>query len=135
MNIFLERVRSVGLPLDTIIVIGSGVLAVRGIREARDIDLVVTKALFAELEKDSTWHTGRQGSVSHALEKGDIEVWTDWSTDGSGHPTYEELLPYTESIGGVRFVTLDYTILRKAERSSKKDLEDIRMIHEYTQRL
>lgn len=128
---FFERVKETGLPLDSLIVIGSGVLAAHGIREARDVDLVVTAELFAMLEKDASWKHGLQGGSSYALQKGDTEVWKDWSTDRSGHPTYHDLLPYTEVIDGIRFVTLEYLSKRKAERGDEKDLEDIRKIHDY----
>lgn len=128
---FIERVKAIGLSLDKLIVIGSGALAVRGIREARDVDLVVPDPVFQMLERDLSWKRGLQGSASYALEKGDIEVWTDWSTDGTGRPTYEDLLPDTEVIDGVRFVTLEYIKARKIERGSDKDLEDIRKIDEY----
>lgn len=130
-NDFIAGVKATGLPLDQLIVIGSGALAVHGIRRARDIDLVVTKPVFAVLERDNTWKRGFQGSSSYALEKGNIEVWTDWSTDGTGHPTYEDLLLDSELIDGVRFVTLEYVRARKLERGSDKDLEDIRKIDEY----
>lgn len=128
---FFERVKALDLPLDTIIVIGSGVLAAHGIREARDIDVIVTAELFAMLEKDDNWVRGRQGSASYALERGDAEVWKDWSTDGTGRPKYEDLLPDTELIEGIRFVTLEYLERRKSERGTEKDMDDIRKIHEY----
>lgn len=130
---FFERVKEIGLPLDSVIVIGSGVLAAHGIRDARDVDMVVTKDCYAVLERDASWKRGLQGSSSCALEKGDVEVWLDWSTDGSGHPTYEDLLPDSEVIESVRCVTLDYLEKRKAERGDAKDIEDIRSIHEYRQ--
>lgn len=128
---FVERVKATNLPLDKSIVIGSGILAAYGIRDARDIDVVVEPEVFAELENEGVWHVGFQGSSSYALQKDDIEVWADWSTDGSGHPTYADLLPMTIEIEGVRFVTLDYVEQRKRERGSEKDIEDIRRIHEY----
>lgn len=128
---FVEQVKAIGIPLDQLIVIGSGVLAAHGIRKARDIDLVVTSEVFNRLERDASWVQGKQGSSSYALVKEDIEVWTDWSTDASGHPDYDDLSPYTETIDGVRFVTLDYVERRKVERGSNKDIQDIKEIHEY----
>jgi hypothetical protein len=130
-NSFILRIKATGLPLDQVIVIGSGVLAAHGIRSARDVDLIVPESLFAELEQNISWKRGTQGSASYALEKGDAEVWTDWSTDGTGHPAYNELLPDTELIHGVRFITLEYLEKRKTERGTPKDVEDIRKIHEY----
>jgi len=132
---FARRVKALGLPLDQVIVIGSGVLAEHEIRQARDVDLVVPKSLFAKLEQDAMWKRGFQGSASYALEKGDVEVWTDWSTDGTGHPTYEDLLKVSELIDGIRFITLEYLEKRKLERGTEKDLLDVRKIHEYKEKL
>lgn len=128
---FIKRLRRLGVPLERVVVIGSGVLAIHGIREARDVDLVVPPDVFVELEKSGEWHKGFIGSSSYALERGSAEIWVDWSTDGTGHPTYEDLLSDSEIIDGVRFVTLEYLEKCKAERGSEKDMEDIRKIHEY----
>lgn len=131
---FFERLRTTGLPHDRFVVIGSGVLAAHNIREARDIDLVVDSSLFAELEANGDWQQGRQGGASYALEKGDIEVWKDWSVDNSGYPDYSDLLEVSEAIEGIRFVTLEYLAARKRERGELKDQEDIRRIDEYRNR-
>lgn len=127
---FLERLRQTGVPIDKAIVIGGGVLELHGIREARDIDLVVDTATFAQLERDG-WKHGGQGSSSYCLEKGQAEVWADWSTDGSGHPDYHDLLEVSEPFDGVRAVKLDYLKKRKLERGTEKDLRDIEAIEKH----
>lgn len=130
---FGARLRAIRLPLDQIIVIGGGVLAMHGIRMAGDIDLIVSSQLFGEMQKDTSWQPGKQGSSSQALVKGDVEAWPDWSLDGSGHPDYNDLIELSESIDGVRAVRLDYLVIRKRERALPKDMEDIKSIEQYLQ--
>lgn len=128
---FKARVRAIGLSLDEVIVIGSGALDMRGIRHARDVDLVVTPTIFKQLEQTGDWSVGARKSHTYSLVNRDREVWMDWSTDGTGHPNYNDLLASTELIDGIRVVTLDYLMVRKAERGTQKDLADISLIKQY----
>lgn len=128
MDGFAERLRKSGLPLDRIIVIGSGAMDLHGLRMARDIDLVVDADLFESLESSKEWRRGKDGSSSYSLENDDIEIWTDWSTDGTGSPDYGELLKSSEVIDGIRTVTLDFLKMKKRESGRRKDIEDIKEI-------
>lgn len=127
---FTKRVESLGIPLERAIVIGSGVLELHGLRQANDVDLVVSEDVFWELEK-SGWKQGTTGSSSYSLEKDGAEVWMDWSTDGTGHPNYDDLLLFSEMVHGIRVVTLDYLKQRKLERGLEKDLRDVETIENY----
>ena len=127
---FVERLNRAGLPTSETIVIGSGAMALKGLRAARDIDVVVTDALFQQLAA-AGWKRGKQGSSSYALIRGDVEVWMDWSVDGTGRPTFEDLLPNTQLEAGIRFVTLVYLRQRKLERGTEKDKQDVELIDDY----
>lgn len=129
---FIDRLQASRIPLNRCIVIGSGALALHDIRDARDIDLVVTSDVY-DMLLEWGWDKGKQGSSSVALERDDFEIWTDWSTDGSGHPDYKDLTAHTEIIEGIRCVTLDYLLSRKQERNSEKDKRDIGLILAYQQ--
>src|SRR3989344_5711621 len=48
-ELLLKELKSLNLPTDQFAVMSSGVLAVRGLREARDLDLVVTRKLWQSL--------------------------------------------------------------------------------------
>lgn len=127
---FTKRVESLGIPLERAIVIGSGVLELHGLRQANDVDLVVSEDVFLELEK-SGWKQGTTGSSSYSLEKDEAEAWLDWSTDGTGRPNYDDLLLFSEMVHGIRAVTLDYLKQRKLERGLEKDLRDVETIENY----
>lgn len=51
MNIF-DHVKSLNLPFGEYVVIGSGVMSAHGIRQHKDVDLLVTPALYETLKKD-----------------------------------------------------------------------------------
>lgn len=46
----VDRVKDLGLPADEFIVFGSGPLEAFGIRETRDVDLFISKALYKQLQ-------------------------------------------------------------------------------------
>ena len=50
-NTQLQHLKKLNLPPDQFMVVSSGALSVRGIRESKDIDVIVTDSLWSELTK------------------------------------------------------------------------------------
>jgi len=48
---YLDELKALALPPDQYAVFGSGPMAVRGIREANDLDLIVKESLWDDLRK------------------------------------------------------------------------------------
>jgi len=128
---FSDRVKSLGLPLDQIIVIASGALDAHGIRQADDIDLAVSAGLFESFEGSEDWRPHRSGWGELYYRQGDCEAWAGWTEPGSDKPLYDDLLPYTQLIDGVRYMTLEYVRNWKEKKGRDKDLRDIKLIDEY----
>lgn len=126
-----ERVRQLNLPLDQVVVIGSGVLDAAGLRVANDIDLVLKVDLFAQLVKQSDWRVGVK-RVELVLEKNDVEAFLSWTPDG--RPNFEELYAGGVTIDGVRFAHPNTVINWKRQRASEKDLKDIALLEGYLAR-
>ena len=78
MNI-IGRALKLNLPPRQFIVCGSGILEVKGIRQAKDLDILVEKDLFLKLKEDSFWtyteKTGKFGDKIDILKNGDTEVF------------------------------------------------------------
>lgn len=127
---FRDRVVATGLPLDQIIVIGSGILDALHIRETDDIDVAASHALFEQLKADATWHSQIAEWGEEYLEKADCEVWRGWVMDDSGHPTYEDLLHDTQLVDGIRYISLEYLLAWKKRYARPKDIKDIKLIEE-----
>lgn len=129
-----DRVRNTDLPLDKIIVIGSGILDVLGIRSAQDIDLAVEPELFETLESKG-WTTTQSAWGETYFVKGDCEAWTGWRDAGQLKPTYTELLKDTVVIDDIRYMSLEYVKAWKQQKARPKDLTDLLLISAYEEQL
>ncbi len=133
MTIF-ERVKIFNLPAGEYAVFGSALLEVWGIRPAKDLDIIVTPELFAELRKDPSW-VDDSGDGYDLLHKGEADVTTvqDQPTVGKGEylPDRLRLIKEAMIINGVPFVRIEEVIACKADYGRPKDLDDIKNIESY----
>mgnify|MGYP000845806798 FL=1 len=132
-EIFADRVKALNLPLDQIIVIGSGILDQLGIRPASDIDLAVSSDLMKKLsEESSDWIKKFDDNQRFYFVKddGSAEVWDGWVFDGRA-VSYDNLLDYAVEYDGVRFVNLEFLSRWKKWRSLEKDTQDVKLIDEW----
>lgn len=132
MTIF-QKVRELGFPDGEYIVVGSGILAAKGIRETNDLDIVVTSELFEKCKSEG-WEvlpwTKQSIPGKDWLKKGNAEVYVQLSRK-TGGISARELLENVEVIEGIPFITLESLIDFKQEYGRPKDFEDIRIIEEY----
>lgn len=130
---FADKVKALDLPLDQIIVIGSGILDQLGIRPAVDIDLAVSYDLMKKLsEESSDWIKKFDDNQRFYFIKddGSAEVWDGWEFDGQV-VSYDGLLDYVVEYDGVRFVNLEFLSRWKKWRSLEKDTQDVKLIDEW----
>jgi len=131
-NTLLNKVRKLDLPSGEYVVIGSGVLAVRGIREARDIDILASPTLFKELtEKGWRKKIFFKGVLyRQAIENDGVEVYSNtWI--GKYRPRTEDILKRAEMIEGVPFTAVSDFLDFKKNLGREKDLHDVEMLEEY----
>lgn len=124
----LERIRALALPADQFIVAGSGVMDVLGLRESRDIDLIVGSDLFTEL-RDRGWKRFTEHD-EQVLKYGDAEAWLSLPVHGK-HKTYQELLVDSVQIEEVTFVSPQFLLDWKRFENRPKDRKDIALLEEY----
>ena len=129
----ISEVKSLSLPSDSYAVLGSSILAIHGIREANDIDMIVSPGLFDMLRK-SGWTEETQESGRLGLAKGHFFVMTNWPTnwppDEEGR-VLEEFKPHIETRNGIPFLSLSFMRDWKAQVGRPKDLEDVVLIDRY----
>ena len=127
----ISQVKKLDLPADQYTVVGSGSLAVRGIREAADIDLVITPDLYGSL-KESGWEEERKlGSKPEwVISSGPFDASTSWAVEGY-EPTALELIETSDVIDGVNFVNIPSLLAWKKAARREKDLRDIQLIETY----
>ena len=130
---FADKVKALNLPLDQIIVIGSGILDQLGIRPASDIDLAASSDLMKKLSEESgDWLKKFDDNQRFYFVKDDdsAEVWDGWEFDGQT-VSYDDLLDYVVKYDGVRFVNLEFLSQWKKWRSREKDVQDVKLIDEW----
>jgi len=132
MNV-IEEVNKLNFPIGQYVVVGSSPMAIRGLKEAHDIDIVVTPQLFEKCRIDG-WETmswtypEKVGQIY--LKEGNIELYLDVNA-GNFNPTIEELIERSETIQGVPFITLEDMISFKKAYGREKHLNDIKTTEEY----
>ena len=130
---FADKVKALNLPLDQIIVIGSGILDQLEIRPASDIDLAASSDLMKKLSEESgDWikKFGYNQRFYFVKDDGSAEVWDGWEFDGQV-VSYDDLLDYVVEYDGVRFVNLEFLSRWKKWRSLEKDTQDVKLIDEW----
>lgn len=115
----LEELKFLNLPLGAYAITGSGPLAIRGLREASDVDIVVKKELWNELIKRFDPYDERH------IKIGNIEIWGDFINLTE---RMDAVIDSAETLSGYPFVTLQDTLSWKRFLNREKDQKDISMI-------
>jgi hypothetical protein len=123
-----ERVKELGLPTGSYAVFGSGPMAVRGMREAKDIDIIITSELFRKLKQDDTWKAEALRDHHEVLNRDGVSLFDSWAPDSWDIPA---MIKEADVIEGVPFVKLETVLEWKKIRDLPKDKEDIVMIEKY----
>ncbi|HQK63568.1 MAG TPA: hypothetical protein PLF16_00285 [Candidatus Staskawiczbacteria bacterium] len=135
MNIF-EEVRNLNLPIGEYVIVGSGPMAAREIRDFKDIDILVSEKLYDELIKKD-WKVVEiegVGGKFKVLKKGIFEVNTTlWH--GDYKPNTEDLIKKAEIICGMPFLPLPELIKFKTALGREKDQKDIELINNYLKKI
>lgn len=132
MNI-VEEMKKLQFPQGQYVIVGSGPLGIRGIKETNDIDIVVSPELFERCKQD-WWeqlprtYPDKIGQIY--LRHGYVELFLDVNC-GDFNPTLKELLQRADIIEGITFVSLKDVIKFKQSYNKPKHWEDIKIIEKY----
>ncbi len=128
----IAKVKTLDLPKDSYVVFGSCPLSAVGIREANDIDLLVSKEVFAKL-KNIGWQELHKSSNDIPLTQDVFEAHDNWDFS-SYSPTLDQLLANAMVIDGIPFASLEEVRKWKISSGRPKDIVDIKLIDEYLQK-
>jgi hypothetical protein len=132
MNV-IEEVKKLNFPVDQYVIVGSGPMAVRGLKEAHDVDIVVTQELFEKCKangwKNILWtYPEKIGQIY--LKQNDIELYLDVNC-ADFNPTTKELIERADVIEGVPFINLEDMLRFKRAYNREKDSKDIKITETY----
>jgi hypothetical protein len=104
-------------------------MTVAGLRQANDIDLMVSKNLFAKL-KQAGWRDKQKNDNDRPLVRDVLEAHWNWDFS-SYSPTLEHLLASAIVVDGVPFASLDEVRKWKVASGRPKDQADIELINHH----
>lgn len=120
----IDQVKAENLPIGEYAVFGSATLAIRGLREAPNIDLIVTDRLWTKL-LETGFSPDNEGFIRINLIK--ISNW--WFAETRKNiPT---MIKEAELIDGIPFVRFDEVRWYKSKLNREKDKEDVRLIDQF----
>lgn len=128
VNEIVAKTKALNFPTGEYVVFGSCPLAVAGIRQSGDIDIVVSKPLLLKLKQDG-WSEISTEPTS-GVTKDVFDVHDKWNF-GNYRPTVEQLLTTATFIEGVPFAALEEVRKWKIISDRPKDRRDVELIDEY----
>ena len=126
INILLKELDKLNLPKGSYVIIGSGPMWIRGIREIGDLDILIRKDIFNKLKASDNLDTSKH-EYGH-LMFGEIELAFTWQ---DSEEKAIKIIWDAEIIHDYPFAKLEYIIERKKEKNREKDQKDIKLILEY----
>lgn len=127
----LERL---SLDAGNAVVIGSGILNALGIRESKDIDVVVDRDTYSRLSADA--HFRKEQNHDREILADDLfEIGTNWVVLGREWK-FADLLDTSVVIDGMRYITLQFLLDTKRSWVQNgtfrpKDKDDIELMEIY----
>lgn len=120
----IGKVKGLGIEC---VVIGSGVMCVKGLRDSGDVDLIVREEVFERLSDEGWEMVVFEGDDRDVyLERNGVEVGLRWGGRG-----FYELMNGGFVVDGVWFCDLGFVRERKLERGRVKDLVDVSLIEKF----
>lgn len=115
----LAELDKLNLPKDKYALFGSSVIAIRGIRDSEDVDIVVKPELWQELTKKYLVENDK------LIKIGNIEIYKTWL------PWFEDtgvLIDDADIFKGHRVVKLEFWKKWKKEYNREKDQKDLKLV-------
>ena len=120
-----NKLTSLGVSSTELIIVGSGILDLLGIRPNNDIDLLISKETFYKIAGHSHEILQRPDG-SEKIEVDDIELMHDWY----GKKVSDAAIK-TTVIDGIKFMSIEEVHRWKALLDRSKDQADILLIDKY----
>ena len=128
MNDLFLKVKNLKLPAGKYAIFGSGPIAIRGLRECKDVDIIVTRDVFIDCKTKPDWQVKKLDENTEYLDNDGIELWDRW---GPGEWDINKLIQEAETIEDLPFVRLEQVLKWKEKNGRSKDLEDAKLIKTY----
>lgn len=131
MEILLNELSQLNLPISEYVIIGSGPLAIRGIRSAKDLDILVSDTLWVELS--AKFPTIKKGDYEFIRVSATIDVHGSKSfPEPRGvDPSQVENIKKAEIIDGFPFQCVEHFLYYKDKGTKEKEKLDAQLLRNY----
>ena len=133
--IIKNLLQKIGLNSDNCVVIGSGILQSLGIRQSKDIDVVVSGDIYDSL-KNSDKFKATESHGQEILVDSIFEIGTNWEVLGKSYK-FEDLKRESIIIDNIRYITLKFLYkvkqswIKRDRNVRQKDVNDLELIESY----
>ncbi|MGB4768358.1 MAG: SulP family inorganic anion transporter [Candidatus Saccharimonas sp.] len=121
-----ERIRRLEIAKRDYVLVGSSVLEVLGLREAADVDLVVTSEVYEAFREKHGWHEFTQANGKKVLSHEGSNLMTVWAGD-----QLKQLRQGVTTVDGVRIMSIEKLIEGKLQLGRRKDFADVKLLRRY----
>ena len=125
----IKKVKEQNFPKGEFIVFGAAPFVIYGIRDVRDIDMLVSVELYKKLNAKG-WKKVSKGPSDEPLTNDVFEAHDNWDFSQYA-PTLEELLTRATEYEGIDFASLDDVRKWKEVSGRPKDITDLKLIDDY----
>ena len=122
----VEKVKKLELSLDDYVVIGGGVLEIKGIRTTHDADLVVNDKTYKYLRDELAWKEYVHDNGKRILSHHGYHIMRRWMGN-----TVKDLSQDSFLVDGVKFMNIRKLMKIKSETGLSKDAQDVRLIKNF----
>ncbi len=122
-----QKIRELGLQGGSYVIVGSGILDALKIREAGDIDIIVSNEVYKKFEEEGWQKANWPDQV--VLKHGIFDLGKNWYGK-----TVDDLISDATLIDDIPYLSLDAVYEWKKLRARDKDLKDLALIEAYKAR-
>jgi hypothetical protein len=125
----LSKLEILNLPKDQFVIVSSGPMAAKNIREARDLDILVTDELWNHLKEK---YPVKKVGVVNKVELEDIDIVGEGSVfRDDSVATMDEIFKTAFEVDGIKFLDLNLLKKFKQKMGRDKDKVDVELINKY----
>lgn len=135
MDIF-KKLKELNFPFGQYVVVG-GAMAAHNIREANDLDILVTPKLYTKLLEEGYKQCFCERCLNTSriiLKKDSVDIMPNQIL-GNYLGDTDSLIKNADIINGFPFIQLEEFIKFKRELGREKDFEDIKLMEEYLDKI
>jgi hypothetical protein len=127
----LEELDLLKLPKDKYVVVGSGPLGIRGIRESQDLDILVDDKLWDELSNKYDVIDKNGNAVIRISDNIEALGSKTFPNESPENPTLDEQIREAELIKGHPFQSIEHFKFFKEMGRRQKDLDDVILLQNW----